>query len=96
MEGKICSYNIFENSVKVPDFQGEIPRVNCSIPYEDFYWNHLVKNVPCLISSEEAVKGWNASKRWVTSDGRINYDYLCKVYGKVKRCDADFQLQQHC
>lgn len=51
-----------------------------SISYEDFFNNHMRKNVPCIIKNVGT--DWEASKKWANNN-KIEFDYLSNQYGNL-------------
>ncbi|XP_039769935.1 2-oxoglutarate and iron-dependent oxygenase JMJD4 isoform X2 [Ornithorhynchus anatinus] len=59
--------------------------------YWDFFRGYLLPNLPCLFSAD-FTEGWGSRRRWVTADGRPDFDYLLRRFGDavvpVADCDA--------
>lgn len=52
-----------------------------TISYEDFFNNHMRKNIPCIIRNIGV--NWEASKKWIKND-KIDFDYLSDQYKDLK------------
>uniref|UniRef100_A0A6I8NZJ2 Jumonji domain-containing protein 4 n=1 Tax=Ornithorhynchus anatinus TaxID=9258 RepID=A0A6I8NZJ2_ORNAN len=48
--------------------------------YWDFFRGYLLPNLPCLFSAD-FTEGWGSRRRWVTADGRPDFDYLLRRFG---------------
>mmetsp|Transcript_32504 Transcript_32504/g.81457 ORF Transcript_32504/g.81457 Transcript_32504/m.81457 type:complete len:461 (+) Transcript_32504:91-1473(+) len=62
---------------------GGIPRLSGTISYEEFFTEHLLKNLPAVIE-ESLVHDWPCLKNWRTDTPRgprINWDYLRHHFG---------------
>ncbi|XP_069503184.1 2-oxoglutarate and iron-dependent oxygenase JMJD4 [Ambystoma mexicanum] len=62
-----------------------------SFSYSLFFKRYLLPNRPCVFSAK-FTNDWGSRKRWVTQDGRPNFDHLLKKFGKtivpVANCDV--------
>lgn len=52
-----------------------------SFSYADFFKGYLLPNVPCVFSST-FTEGWGSRRRWVTADGKPDFDHLLRNYGQ--------------
>jgi len=59
----------------------KIDRISKPILYEEFFHKYLVRNVPCILT-EWATDAWLSRADW-TRDGRISWDLLEKLFGKI-------------
>ncbi|XP_075848498.1 2-oxoglutarate and iron-dependent oxygenase JMJD4 [Microtus pennsylvanicus] len=50
--------------------------------YADFVKGFLLPNLPCVFSSA-FTESWGSRRRWVTSAGKPDFDYLLQKYGDV-------------
>ncbi|XP_059126757.1 2-oxoglutarate and iron-dependent oxygenase JMJD4 [Peromyscus eremicus] len=50
--------------------------------YADFVKGFLLPNQPCVFSSA-FTEGWGSRRRWVTSAGKPDFEYLLQKYGDV-------------
>lgn len=48
--------------------------------YADFVKGFLLPNLPCVFSSA-FTEGWGSRRRWVTSEGKPDFEYLQQKYG---------------
>lgn len=49
--------------------------------YADFVKGFLLPNLPCVFSSA-FTEGWGSRRRWVTSEGKPDFEYLLQKYGR--------------
>lgn len=49
--------------------------------YADFVKGFLLPNLPCVFSSA-FTEGWGSRRRWVTSEGKPDFEYLQQKYGR--------------
>lgn len=49
--------------------------------YTDFVKGFLLPNLPCVFSSS-FTEDWGSRRRWVTSEGKPDFDYLLQKYGR--------------
>lgn len=52
-----------------------------SFSYADFVKGFLLPNLPCVFSSA-FTEGWGSRRRWVTSEGKPDFEYLLHKYGR--------------
>lgn len=55
------------------------------IPYEDFFFNYLLPNRPCVFG-RHVTKQWKSVEKWVTWEGKPNLEYLAARFGKLLHC----------
>ncbi|XP_015269597.1 PREDICTED: jmjC domain-containing protein 4 isoform X2 [Gekko japonicus] len=59
--------------------------------YADFFKDYLIPNDPCVFSAK-FTEGWGSRRKWVTPDGKPNFDYLLRTFGEavvpVANCDV--------
>ncbi|XP_060053393.1 2-oxoglutarate and iron-dependent oxygenase JMJD4 isoform X3 [Erinaceus europaeus] len=65
-----------------------------SFSYADFFKGYLLPNVPCVFSST-FTEGWGSRRRWVTADGKPDFDHLLRNYGDVVVPVANCELQEY-
>lgn len=58
----------------------------CKLTYQDFFENHLVKNLPCIVQNVSTT--WECSEKWIKNDF-INYEYMTQTYGEMEAPVAD-------
>lgn len=77
------------------DYNGPPRGANCPTPhghvdyiekpetftYADFFKDYLIPNDPCVFSAK-FTEGWDSRRKWVTRDGKPNFDYLLRAFGK--------------
>lgn len=51
--------------------------------YADFVKGFLLPNLPCVFSSA-FTEGWGSRRRWVTSEGKPDFEYLLQKYGRAQ------------
>lgn len=51
--------------------------------YADFVKGFLLPNMPCVFSSA-FTESWGSRRRWVTSAGKPDFDYLMQKYGRAQ------------
>uniref|UniRef100_A0A7N5JTK1 Jumonji domain-containing protein 4 n=1 Tax=Ailuropoda melanoleuca TaxID=9646 RepID=A0A7N5JTK1_AILME len=51
-----------------------------SFSYADFFKGYLLPNVPCVFSSAFTER-WGSRRRWVTPDGKPDFEHLLRNYG---------------
>ena len=44
----------------------EFPVVDTDISYQDFFKNFILRNLPCLIKADSAIRSWPSFTDWVT------------------------------
>ncbi|CAI5789204.1 JmjC domain-containing protein [Podarcis lilfordi] len=59
--------------------------------YADFFKDYLIPNDPCVFSAK-FTEGWGSRRKWVTPDGKPNFEYLLRTFGEavvpVANCDV--------
>uniref|UniRef100_A0A8D0G2C5 2-oxoglutarate and iron-dependent oxygenase JMJD4 n=1 Tax=Sphenodon punctatus TaxID=8508 RepID=A0A8D0G2C5_SPHPU len=59
--------------------------------YADFFKDYLIHNDPCIFSAK-FTEGWASRRKWVTKDGKPNFDHLLQTFGEavvpVANCDV--------
>lgn len=58
----------------------------CNITYQEFFENHMIKNLPCIIKN--VITSWECSEKWIEND-HIKYEYLEQTYGDLEAPVAD-------
>ena len=72
------------------------PVVEGEITYDEFFRNHLLKNLPCLIKSDDLIKTWPSFTDWVNAiDGSCNINFFRTVLPSshkvpVSDCDVKY------
>ncbi len=72
------------------------PVVENEISYEEFFRNHLLKNLPCLIKSNDFIKTWPSFTDWINAkDGSCNLNFFRTVLPSnqkvpVSDCDVKY------
>ncbi|KAG6460890.1 hypothetical protein O3G_MSEX012282 [Manduca sexta] len=67
-----------------------------NLTYEDFYNNHLVTNLPCVIKN--ITSEWECTKKWIENN-TINHNYFIENYGDLEAPVADcnnISYNAHC
>ncbi|XP_051023771.1 2-oxoglutarate and iron-dependent oxygenase JMJD4 isoform X1 [Acomys russatus] len=73
---------------RVPGVGGPAPssvtfiQAPAAFSYADFVKGFLLPNLPCVFSSS-FTEDWGSRRRWVTSEGKPDFDYLLQKYGDV-------------
>lgn len=52
-----------------------------SITYQEFFENHLIKNMPCIV--QNVTTTWECSEKWIKNEC-LNYEYLSQTYGELE------------
>ncbi|XP_064410583.1 2-oxoglutarate and iron-dependent oxygenase JMJD4 isoform X2 [Latimeria chalumnae] len=64
---------------------------NLEFGYSEFFRKYLLPNTPCVLASS-FTEGWNSRRRWVTEDGKPNFQQLLHRFGDavipVANCDV--------
>lgn len=75
----------------------DIPVVDSTLPYNAFFKNFILKNIPCKI--RDICSSWECSRYWV-EDNRPAFTYLQSKYGHSKSivydCNKKFFNSQKC
>ncbi|KOB52195.1 JmjC domain-containing protein 4 [Operophtera brumata] len=58
----------------------------CKLTYQDFFENHLIKNLPCIVQNVSTT--WECSEKWI-KNGVIDYEYITQTYGEMEAPVAD-------
>lgn len=58
----------------------------CSLTYQKFFENHLIKNLPCIV--QNVTRSWECTEKWIENNS-INYEYLKQTYGDLEAPVAD-------
>jgi hypothetical protein len=71
------------------------PIIEHGITYDEFFRNHLLKNLPCLIKSDDLNKSWPSFNDWVNQDGSCNLNFFRKLLPSshkvpVSDCDVKY------
>ncbi|XP_034362239.1 2-oxoglutarate and iron-dependent oxygenase JMJD4 isoform X1 [Arvicanthis niloticus] len=62
--------------------------------YADFVKGFLLPNLPCVFSSA-FTEGWGSRRRWVTSEGKPDFEYLLQKYGDAVVPVANCGVQEY-
>ncbi|XP_011216405.2 2-oxoglutarate and iron-dependent oxygenase JMJD4 [Ailuropoda melanoleuca] len=65
-----------------------------SFSYADFFKGYLLPNVPCVFSSAFTER-WGSRRRWVTPDGKPDFEHLLRNYGDVVVPVANCGVQEY-
>ncbi|XP_048212443.1 2-oxoglutarate and iron-dependent oxygenase JMJD4 isoform X3 [Perognathus longimembris pacificus] len=65
-----------------------------SFSYADFVKGFLLPNLPCVFSSA-FTEGWGSRRRWVTPEGKPDFEYLLDKYGDVIVPVANCGVQEY-
>ncbi|XP_008838072.1 2-oxoglutarate and iron-dependent oxygenase JMJD4 [Nannospalax galili] len=65
-----------------------------AFPYADFVKGFLLPNLPCVFSSA-FTEGWGSRRRWVTSAGKPDFEYLLQKYGDVVVPVANCEVREY-
>lgn len=88
--------DISKNSAPHVDFN-EIPYIDTSVSYNDFFQSFILENVPCIIKN--IARSWECSKHWVEGN-KPAFSYLDSKYGKSKAtvydCNKKYFNSQKC
>ncbi|MBZ3882538.1 JmjC domain-containing protein 4 [Sciurus carolinensis] len=62
--------------------------------YADFFRGFLLPNLPCVFSSA-FTEDWGSRRRWVTPEGKPDFEYLLQKYGDVIVPVANCGVQEY-
>lgn len=67
------------------------------LSYEEFFNEHLVKNLPCVVKN--ITTDWESTTKWIKVSGDIDYEYIRKNFGDmeapVANCNT-LEFNSHC